>query len=572
MAVSVKKKIWLGTLFLFLLLLVTGGVGIYYMAKLKAEGKNVLKDNYESLSYCHTMQQQLQGIDSNFVQFINFFDSALQRQEKNITEQGENKVTVDLRSHFNKLKSGDTTKQNVQAIEKDLQSILSVNMQAIEKKSKMAEKTAENALTIIILLGTFVFLIALTFIINFPSIVTNPISRLTEAIKEIANKNYKHRIHINNKDEFGTLADAFNEMAARLEYFESSNLNKLMFEKSRAEAVINSLKDASIGVDKTNCILFANYQALQLLGLRSDEVVGKSVDELKAKNDLFSFLIDKESTTPFKIVVEDRENYFIKEVIDVEQGDSKNKVIVLKNITSFKELDAAKTNFIATISHELKTPLASSDFSLKLLEDERVSKLSQEQKELVQSLKQDNQRMLKILSELLNMSQAESGKIQLTIKKVNPEQIIENAIQEVTGNAKEKEIIIKNTSGNGLPEIQADADKTTWILNNFLTNAIKYSYSSSSIEVKATVQNGNVIFSVTDFGPGIDTAYLPRLFERYFQVPGSKEKGTGLGLAISKEFVEAQQGKIWVESEIGKGATFSFQLPIRQATSVNISN
>jgi two-component system, NtrC family, sensor histidine kinase KinB len=563
MAVSVKKKIWLGTFFLFLLLLVTGGVGIYFMAKLKTEGKNILKDNYESLFYCHTMQQQLDSVTGNYVHSIQNFDSALQHQENNITEPGEREATNVLRSHFKKLTLGDTTKQNLQFIEQQIQFILSVNMKAIQNKSRIAEKTAEDALTIIIMLGSLVFLIAFTFLVNFPSIVTNPISNLTEAIKEIANKNYKHRIHINNKDEFGTLADAFNEMAERLEYFESSNLNKLMFEKSRAEAVINSLKDASIGVDKNNHVLFANYQALQLLGLRSEEAVGKSVEELKIKNDLFAFLIEKENTTPFKIVVENRENYFIKEMIEVEQGDAKNRVIVLKNITSFKELDAAKTNFISTISHELKTPLASSDFSLKLLEDERTGKLSPEQKELIVNLKEDNQHMLKILSELLNMSQVEAGRIQLNIQKVNPARIVENAIQAVSGNAKEKEIKVMNTSEKDLPEINADEDKTTWILNNFLTNAIKYSYTNSSIEVKAIQQNGKVIFSVKDYGPGIDAAYIPRLFEKYFQVPGSKEKGSGLGLAISKEFVEAQKGKIWVESEIGKGSTFSFQLLVR---------
>jgi NtrC-family two-component system sensor histidine kinase KinB len=561
MVLTVKNKIWLGTLFLFLLLLITGGVGIYYMAKLKMESKNVLQDNYESLSYCHTMQHQLNDIDKDFAKAISKFEDALKQQEKNITEQGEGKITSDLRSNFNRLKTGDTTHQNIQVLEERIQSILILNMQAIQRKSKIAEKTAQDALTIIISLGGLVFLIAFTFMVNFPSIVTTPISRLTEAIKEIANKNYKHRIHIKNKDEFGKLADAYNEMAERLEYFESSNLNKLLFEKNRAEAVINSLKDASIGIDKNNMILFANYQALQLLGLQSEEVVGKSVDELKKKNDLFRFLTDKDTTTPFKIVVENRENYFVKEVIEVEQGDAKNRVIVLKNITSFKELDVAKTNFISTISHELKTPLASSDFSLKLLEDERISKLSPEQKELIENLKQDNQRMLKILSELLNMSQVETGKIQLNIQKVNPGQIIEDAMQAVAANAKEKDIIIINTSGKDLPIITADADKTTWVLNNFLTNAIKYSFNNSSIEIKASQQNGYVIFSVKDSGPGIDKEYQPRLFEKYFQVPGSKEKGTGLGLAISKEFVEAQNGKIWVESEIGQGATFCFQLP-----------
>ena len=562
MALNVKNKIWLGTLFLFLLLLVTGGVGIYYVAKLKIEGKNVLQDNYESLSYCNTMQLQLNHIKKEKPQAVNIFEDALKLQATNITEPGEGEATNNLRSNFTKLKTGDTSEQTIRSIEKQLQTILSVNMRAIQNKSKTAEKTAEDALVIIITLGGLVFLIAFTFILNFPSVVTNPISRLTEAIKEIANKNYEHRIHINNKDEFGKLADAFNEMAERLEYFESSNLNKLMFEKNRAEAVINSLKDASIGIDKNNRVLFANYQALQLLGLRSEDIVGKSVDELKTKNDLFAFVIDNQSTTPFKIVVENRENYFVKEVIEVQQGDASNKMIVLINITSFKELDVAKTNFISTISHELKTPLASSDFGLKLLQDERVSTLTPDQKDLVTNLKNDNQRMLKILSELLNMSQVETGKIQLKIEKVNPVQIVESAIQAVSGNAKEKDIKIINTSEKELPFINADADKTMWVLNNFLSNAIKYSYTNNSIEVNAAKQNGVVVFSVKDHGPGISSAYLPRLFDRYFQVPGSKEKGTGLGLAISKEFVEAQGGKIWVESEIGNGSTFYFQLPL----------
>ncbi|KAA9038397.1 HAMP domain-containing protein [Ginsengibacter hankyongi] len=562
MALSVKNKIWLGTLFLFLLLLLTGALGIYYIAKLKTEGQNVLKANYESLSYCHLMQHQLDSIEGGYIPSLPKFEDALKLQESNITEPGENKVTGDLRTYFNKLIAGDTSKQNIQAIKDRIQSILTLNMEAIQRKSKFAQKTAANAFTIIISLGSLVFLISFTFLINFPSVVTNPINRFAEAIKEIANKNYTHRIHLDNKDEFGKLADAFNDMAEKLQYFENSNLNKLMFEKKRAEAVINSLKDASIGIDKNDMVLFANHQALQLLGLKTEEIVGKSVNEISARNDLFRFLIEAGNSAPFKVVVDDRENFYTKEVIEIAQGETKNRVIVLKNITSFKELDVAKTNFIATISHELKTPLASSDFSLKLLEDERVSKLTKEQKILIQNLKHDNERMLKILSELLNMSQVEAGKIQLMVKNINPETIIENAIQAVAGNAREKEITIRNTTNSKLPDIKADADKTTWVLNNLLTNAIKYSFNSSTVEVNATQQDDMIVFSVKDHGPGMDAAYLPRLFERYFQVPGSKEKGTGLGLAISKEFIIAQNGKIWVESEIGKGSTFYFCMPV----------
>jgi NtrC-family two-component system sensor histidine kinase KinB len=556
----VKRKIWVGSFFMFTLLILTAAVGIIFMAKLKMDAKKILQDNYESLSYAIEMEQSLDTIPLVNNKTIQRFNNALTKQEHNITEFGEAQVTANLRNDFTKLINGDTGISNLKILRESIQGILVLNMRAIQRKGQNAEKTASDALTIINTIGGIVFIVGLTFVINFPGIITNPISNLTKAIKEIANKNYKHRIHIDNKDEFGTLADAFNEMAERLEYFESSNLNKLLLEKARAEAVINSLRDASIGIDKNDHVLFANKQALELLGLSREDVANVDVITLKKRNDLFAFLIDNNNSTPFKIVVDNKENYFIKEVMDITEGDTRNKVIVLKNITSFKELDVAKTNFIATISHELKTPLASSDFSIKLLEDERTGHLSHEQKELVQNLRGDNQRILKILSELLNMAQVETGNIQLSILKVSASKIVQSAVDAVLQGAKEKNIHLKISVPNNLPDIEADEDKTTWVLINFLTNAIKYSPANRDIEITVIPQPGTVIFAVADHGPGIDKEYLPRLFERYFQVPGTGQKGTGLGLAISKEFIEAQAGKIWAESEIGNGAVFKFSL------------
>ena len=562
MVVSVRNKIWLGTIFLFLLLMFTGGAGIYYIAIMKGEAKAVLKDNYETLAWCHEMQQQLDSIELDYNKSVPLFEVALKKQEHNITEQGEGNYTGKLRTKFEQLKAGDTSKANIRLMQNTIQHILGLNMEAIHRKTVIAETTSEKRLTLIIAIAAIIFMISFTFSVNFPSIVTNPILQLTEAIKEITNKNYRHRIFIDNKDEFGELADAFNNMAQRLEYFESSNLNKLLFEKSRAEAVINSLKDASIGIDKNNIILFANFQALQLLGLKANEIVGKQVEELATSNDLFAFLVNNESTAPFKIVVENRENYFVKEVVDVAQGEGNSKVIVLRNITSFKELDLAKTNFIATISHELKTPLAASDFSIRLLSDERIGTLSDEQKELIGNLKQDNQRVLKILSELLNMSQVESGRIKLNVNEVSPYKIVQDALETVSSSAKERNIEIIKDLTEGLPSIIADTDKTTWVLNNLLTNAMKFSNSGSSIHLTLNHKDNEVLFSVADTGPGIAPEYQTKLFEKYFQVPGVNVKGTGLGLSISKEFIDAQKGRIWVESKPGTGSVFSFTLPV----------
>jgi signal transduction histidine kinase len=224
-------------------------------------------------------------------------------------------------------------------------------------------------------------------------------------------------------------------------------------------------------------------------------------------------------------------------------------------------LDVAKTDFIATISHELKTPLASSDFSLKLLEDDRIGK--EEHRELIQQLKSDNQRMLRILSELLNLSQLEAGKIQLDIQTVYPDEIIDNSLKAVITTAKERGIHIDKEIDLNLPTIKADPDKINWVLNNFLTNAIKYAPPESVIKVSAKKTDGQIVFAVADKGQGIEETYLEKIFERYFQIPGrSDKKGSGIGLAICKEFIEAMGGKVWVKSKVGEGSTFGFDIPV----------
>lgn len=567
MTLSVKNKIWLGTLFLFGLLLLTGGVGIFSTAQLKSEAKAVLKDNYESLSYAQEMQARLDAFSGNQATDFHAFDSALRLQEQNVTEPGERRPTQDLRTAFVRLRKGKISGKKdsadwIRQARSNLNKIVVANMDAISVKNSHAEKVAGNALVYLSALTGVVFLIALSFSVNFPSVVTSPISQFLEAIKAISAKNYGHRIHLERKDEYGQMAAAFNEMAERLQQYANSNLAKLLFEKARAEAVINSLQDAGIGINEDGRVLFANQQALQLLHLKPEAVVGKPVEEISVRNDLFRFLMAHDSPAPFKIVVDGKENYFVKESMEVRQEAGQSKVFLIRNITSFKELDVAKTNFIATISHELKTPLAASDFSLKLLQDARTGTLNPEQEELLRNIKEDHQRMLRILSELLNMSQVEAGRIELQRQRVAPIRIVESALDTVASAARERSIVIQSQVAPSLPETEVDAEKTTWVLNNFLTNAIKYSQTGSDILVRVTQAGEVLLFSVQDSGPGIAREHQQRLFERYFQAPGSRIKGFGLGLSISKDFIEAQGGRIWVESEEGQGATFYFSLPI----------
>lgn len=562
MAIKLKTKIALGGLFLFALLILVGTVSFFYFNRLAEDSKEIVKDNYESLSYSRTLLKELDILSSKDSSngFRNF-EKHLQLQEANITEPGEKEMTGSLRKHFTMLRQAGRADSLLSLIRKDIGGVMQVNLQAIDNKNQAVQASAQGAKTIITICLTVCLIMGFTFLFNFPSLVASPIASLTEGIKAIADKNYGQRIHLNRKDEFGELANAFNSMAEKLDEYEHSNISKILFEKNRAEAVINSLKDASIGIDKKGTVLFANQQALQLLNLKEAEIIGLSQEEVKKRNDLFRFLINEQSNSPFKIVVEGKENYFTKELVDLSHEEQPaGAVIVLKNITPFKELDVAKTNFIATISHELKTPLASSDFSLKLLEDERVGPLTAEQKELVQSLKDDNKRLLRILSELLDLSQVESGKIQLNIQAAQPGELAEKALASVQNATRQKNITIRKEMQEGLPAIQADADKTTWVLNNFLTNAIRYSQENGEIVFTAIQKNKGVDFTVQDFGKGIDPRYKDRIFDRYFKVPGSTE-GTGLGLAICKEFIEAQGGTIWLDTEPGIGTRFGFHLP-----------
>ncbi len=558
MSIKLKTKITLGVVFLFALLVLVGSISFFYLNKTISNQHDILKDNYETIDFTKNMLQALDQWTGD----AEVFEQNLKGQEKNITEPGEAEATQTLRKHFDIYRTHKDSSHLESILRNDINSIMQINLQAILQKNKVVQKDADDAKFVITIILTICALIGFTFIFNFPGFIANPITKLTIGIKAIANKQYSERIHLNRTDEFGEMANAFNNMAEELDKYEHSNLAKIMFEKQRAETVINSLKDASIGIDKKGTILFANAQALQLLNIRDADAVGKKQEALANQNDLFKFLLGENSNQPFKIVVEGKEAFFNKETVDIanEEGIIGN-VIVLKNITPYKELDVAKTNFIATISHELKTPLASSDFSIKLLEDERVGSLNEEQKELVQNLKNDNLRLLKILSELLDLSQVESGKIQLHIKNVNAGLSIQRAIEAVMPTAQQKQVKLNVHAEGNLPMIKADEEKTAWILINLLTNAIKYSPEQSVVDVRIRIVEDQIEFSVQDYGSGIAEEYLPKVFDRFFKVPGTEKTGTGLGLAISKEFIEAMNGTIGVKSTVGKGSTFHISLP-----------
>lgn len=581
---KIKTKLRLGFGFLFVVVIFFGAISLYYMNRIAVNSKIILKDNYESLSFSRAMRTILDDHSLPLSKAVSEqFNEQLSLEKKNITENGENEAVEALRKAYEQiadpLSSMAMKQEAVKKAHLELRIIDQVNMNAIVRKNDAAQKSVENAATYLIFAASICFLILFSFVVNFPGFVANPLREFSEAIKEISRKNYKQRLEFNGTDEFSELAIEFNAMTAQLNKWENSNLAKLQSEKLRIEAIIEQMQDAIIGLNEKKEILFLNKVAGQLLNLNEKDVVGLNAMELMEKNDLLNRVLQISSVDkPIKIYADNKESYFLLERREImvpayeehdEQALSETRktageVYILKNITKYKELDEAKTNFIATVSHELKTPISSIKMSLKLIDDERVGPLNNEQQELVQHIQEDCGRLLKITTELLDLSQAETGNLQLNFVKSDPQQIAIYAMDAVRFQAEQKQIKLELISKNNLPKVNVDTEKTAWVLVNFLSNAMRYSSEKSKVVIQILEKEGNIEFSVRDFGKGIDEQYQKRLFDRYFQVPtdGHNKSGSGLGLAISKDFIEAESGTIWVESEIGEGSRFCFLLPV----------
>lgn len=573
---NIKTKLLSGVGLLFALILILAATSVYYVSALKRDTHNILVDNYNTLEYGRSMLLATDRMQAEPVAAIQQLETSLDKQQQNITEQGEREVTVRISSHIALLKANPGDTQSKAMLRTEISELMRLNMAAIERKNDLANSTARAAIFWISVVGTSCFLIAFVLLVNLPSNIANPIKELTESIRGIAQQNYKKRVHFESSSEFGALARSFNTMAEKLEEYSESRLDKIIQAKNRIEALINNMHDPVIGIDEHKIVLFANEQALSITGLSSMEMLGKQIQDIAVHNDLVRDLIrdlfvpEEEQRKPEQISIfaNGKESYFDKEIIPIHitpTGEQTRQfigqVILLRNVTAFKELDFAKTNFMATVSHEFKTPIAAIKMSLQLLQNKQVGTLNREQTQLVNSIGEDTARLLKITGELLNMTQLESGKMQLAVQNINPATVLEAALAATSTPAAQKGIHISVHCPESIGMMRADSEKIGWVLTNLLTNAIRYSYEEHQITLRLTEEQGFIRFSVQDTGRGIDAQYTDKIFNRYFKIPGSSKEGTGLGLAISKELMEAQGGGIAVVSELGAGSTFSIWLP-----------
>jgi NtrC-family two-component system sensor histidine kinase KinB len=581
---KVKNKLWLGFGFLFVVVLLFGALCLFYLNKVADSSKLILKDNYISLSYCREMRSVLDNNKPPLTKTpIAQFSTYLQKEEANITEPGEAEVVARLGSLFKELQNSGTNQlvleKELLQIRRCISAVELINMRAITRKNDSVGQYVDHSVFILGFAATLTLLVIFSFSINFPSFILKPINTLLSGIKAISEKDYKTRIRFAKNDEFAEVAIAFNDMAGQLSDWENSNVAKIRSEKLRIETIIEQMDDAIIGINEKQEILFINTKAKELFNLGRAKIIGKPVGHIAPNNPVFKSIIEKGvAGESLNIQINGKDAHFELETREITVPDvaddylnelnvikkQAGKVYILKNVTEFKERDEAKTNFIATISHELKTPISSIKMSVKLMNDKRVGNMNTEQHQLLANINEDSDRLLKLTTELLELARVETGNIQLNFVHADPSQIVDYAISSVSFQAAQKNVAIQVIKDGILPIVSADVEKTAWVLINLLSNALRYSNEGTTVTVTLTNKINEVGFAVKDTGKGIDEQYQQRLFDRYFQVPadGQNKAGTGLGLTISKDFIEAQNGKIGVKSKPGEGSIFYFSLPV----------
>jgi PAS domain S-box-containing protein len=610
MKIKLKTLFLLGYLLLGIIVLLLGSTGIYFIEKLSNTPDKILKDNYGSILGAQNMIDELDNMDNAVIIYVSgkkekqFADSSFMGARKhyfenlvvcenNITEPGEKELTAKIRKRSELyIQTFETNRDKLINISvydslvspqyselKNLcYELLNLNHKGMLIRRDETVKISDSAELYMLIISAISLIIVIIAVFKVPALIINPINEFTQKVEAITEKKYSERVEINSSNELGKLAVSFNNMAGKLEEYERSNIEMLIAEKKRAEAIVKSMIDGIIVLNEKHEIILVNHIGTELLGISEKDLVGKNMMDISNYNSLVKNLTEdftkhsggKGNLNYIRIVFREREEYFLKEILNVTDETNAQKtlgyIIILKNVTGFKELDELKSGFVATVSHELRTPLSAMNMSLRLLQDERIGSMNDEQKRITSAMKDEVKRLLKLVNELLDLSKIESGSEILRYQEVKADELVDAAITPMLLQFEQKNIELVTEIDENLPKLKADANKIAWVMINLLNNAVRYSNDGGKIILSVKKDISKVIFTVKDFGAGIEPQYLSRIFEKFVQVKSknieSLNKGVGLGLAISKEFVNAHGGDIWVKSEIGKGSEFSFSIPV----------
>ena len=412
---------------------------------------------------------------------------------------------------------------------------------------------------------------AVAIAFTFARRMTLPILDLTRGAEEVARGGFPEDISIRTHDELQDFAETFNRMVGRLRTYAEMQVDRVIVEQKKMEAMLFSIGDGVLMTDMGGIVQLANRKVKDILGGEDLVVEGKTLEEaLPADSPLKKAILEVVARPSEQMLKEvdlstDERRLFVRvsshRVVSPAKKTELGVVTVLHDVTFEKELDKMKEEFLHSITHDLRNPLGSIVGFLEFLRKGVVGVLNPQQKGMVESMLKSANRLMTLVNNILDVAKMESaGKIEMNLKEASIAGLASRSLEILEALAQRRGIALELKSPEEF-SIPVDGNQIERVITNLVGNAIKFAPDDGKVIVHVEDKGPSVCVCVEDNGPGIPPTHLEKIFEKFEQVPGQKRGGTGLGLTIARRFVDSHKGRIWVESELGKGARFYFTLP-----------
>lgn len=600
---TLRGKFTLVYLGLAALAALAGLAGAWNLFRLERSVNNLMTANYKSIDAVYHMMEAIERQDSAVLVYIGIdaqqgislftqnqanFVNWQSIERGNVTESGEPAVLDALDKSYEEYcqtlyRLQERKDQNTQReyyrtttqplferIKDQCRQLIQINEQAMfaarQRTTDDARRSLLALLTGAVLVLVMGFAISQFFIRRF----LRPIALLSQRIAQVREGNLDLRMEATSRDETGELIREFNDMTHRLQDYARSSLGTLMSERNRSVAIVQSISDPLLVLDAGWRIQLINEAWARTFAVEDLTVaIGRHFLEVVHDGALFARIEDlaegyagaREMT--LHQIADRYYNLSVTRLHGVDSGAT-GTIVALHDVTDIKELERVRTDFLASISHEFKTPLTSILMASSLLREGALGDLSADQAQAVQTVSEDGERLLALVNDLLELMRIESGREVYRMERCAIGDIAQAAVEAFQDIAGHRDITLRYVVPEDLPPIRVDFEKIRWVLNNLISNAINYSNAGDAIDVTAHAEGGFIHVSVHDTGIGIAPQYLERIFDKFVQMDGEdfEVRGTGLGLSVSKQIVQYHGGDIAVSSETGIGSTFTFTLPV----------
>ncbi|MBN2181673.1 MAG: HAMP domain-containing protein [Sedimentisphaerales bacterium] len=581
------------------------------MVRLSHAAEAILKENYKSILAAENMIDSLERQDSAILLLmLNYPDEAIKqfrenenhfllwlgRAKDNITIAGEDKIVENIDAGYSEylvkfsnlqtMFSSDAGKtaqfyhENVlpsfKSVRDECIQLREINQNTMFDASSKASEVSSRAFWSVFMIGSISVAVGLGFSLLLAALFVKPVHQIIKATQKISEGDYNVQVKSKSRDEIGIMANDFNVMVKKLKAYRNLNFKKILSEKHKSETIIRSIDDGLIVLNSELKIEDINPTAAKIFDKTPDEIKGYHLLEVIKDEKIYNYLkqaFQSENITmpeepDANIITVDKgqsQQHYLFSVTPVPADEQSpvSMVLLLRDITRLKELDRLKSEFVMAASHELKTPLTSIGMSISLLKEKSMDKLDSKESELLNAADEEVRRLKALVSDLLDISKIEAGKLDIEFDSVPVELLFEKAVALLKKQAEEKTIELSYEPVTHMPDIKADVNKITWVLTNLISNSLRYTQANGFIKLSAEQMGSQIQISVADNGMGIPYEYQSRIFDKFVQVKTEKALGgSGLGLAICKEIVRAHGGTIWVDSHPGKGSTFTFTVPI----------